>query len=126
MYLHPKLCLGITLVLLMSLPGLAADISGTWKFSVDLEDGGHGDPTFVLEQKGGKLSGTYNGPLGEHNVTGTVTGDTAQFGFSFERDGEAVKVAYTARIESAAKMSGAIRLDGPDGGGSGKWTAVKQ
>src|SRR5262249_29758925 len=36
-----------------------ADISGTWKFSVDLEDGSHGDPTFVFKQEGDKLTGTY-------------------------------------------------------------------
>ena len=124
--MHRRLYIGITLILLMSLPGLAADISGTWKFSVDLEDGGHGDPTFVLEQKDGTLTGTYNGPLGEHKVAGVVTGDTAQFGFSFERDGETIKAAYTAKIESASKMSGSIRLEAGDGGGSGKWTAVKQ
>jgi hypothetical protein len=120
------LWIGMTLVMLLSLPALAADITGTWKFSVDLEDGGHGDPTFVFEQKDDKLTGTYNGPLGEHKVTGVVTGDTAQFAFSFEQEGETMKVTYTAKIESATKMSGTIRLEAGDEGGSGKWTAVKQ
>ncbi len=116
----------MTLVMLLSLPALAADITGTWKFSVDLEDGGHGDPTFVFEQKDDKLIGTYNGPLGERKVNGVVTGDTAQFAFSFEQEGGTIKVTYTAKIESATKMSGAIRFEGGDEGGSGKWTAVKQ
>ena len=105
---------------------LAADISGKWTFSVDLEDGGHGDPTFVFKQQGEKLSGTYNGPLGERDVTGTVSGSTAKFGFSVERDGATARVTYTAKIESATKMSGAINIAGPDGSGSGKWTATRQ
>ena len=36
----------------------SADISGTWNFSVDLDGGGHGDPTFVFKQEGEKLTGT--------------------------------------------------------------------
>jgi hypothetical protein len=118
--------LGIALAMPLLVILQAADISGKWTFSVDLEDGGHGDPTFVLKQESGKLTGTYDGPLGERNVSGTVTGEVAQFGFSMERDGETVKVTYTAKIESPVKMSGTVKLEGSGGGGSGKWTAVKQ
>ena len=35
----------------------AADISGTWSFSVDVGET-HGDPTFVFKQQGEKLTGT--------------------------------------------------------------------
>jgi hypothetical protein len=118
--------LGLTLAMVLLVPSQAADISGKWLFSVDLEDGGHGDPTFVLKQQSGKLTGTYSGPLGEKEVAGTVTGNAAAFGFSSERDGETVKVTYTAKIESPTKMSGTMKIEGPGGGGSGKWTAVKQ
>ena len=61
----------------------AEDISGTWNFSVDLDGGGHGNPTFVFKQEGEKLIGTYKGPLGEYKVTGSVTGAKAVFGFDF-------------------------------------------
>src|SRR5690349_17075289 len=81
-----------------------ADISGTWIFSVDIEDGGHGDPTFVFKQEGEKLTGTYNGPLGEQKVTGTVTGAKAVFGFEFTRDGADLKAMYTGSIEGSTKM----------------------
>jgi hypothetical protein len=43
----------------------AFDISGKWVFSVDLDDGGHGDPTFVYKQDQNKLTGSYDGPLWE-------------------------------------------------------------
>jgi hypothetical protein len=118
--------LGFTLGMVLLVPLRAADISGKWVFSVDLEDGGHGDPTFVFKQQSAKLSGTYTGPLGERPVSGTVTGDVAQFGFSVEQDGETAKVMYTAKIESPAKMSGTMKIEGSGGSGSGKWTAVKQ
>jgi hypothetical protein len=106
-------------------PSQAADISGKWMFSVDLEDGGQGEPTFVLKQQSGKLTGTYSGPLGEKEVSGTVTGDVAKFGFSLERDGETVKIIYTAKIDSATKGSGTVKFEGAGAGGSGKWTAAK-
>ena len=101
----------------------AADISGEWKFSVDLEDGGHGDPTFVFKQEGDKLTGTYNGPLGEYKVTGTVTGSKAVFGFEVTGDGQTVKATYTGNIESSTKMTGTVEFSpGP----RGKWTATKK
>jgi hypothetical protein len=101
----------------------ASDISGTWNFSVDLDSGGHGDPTFVFKQEGDKLTGTYNGPLGEYKVTGSVTGAKAVFGFDFNRDGETGKATYNGTIESSTKMTGTVEFTG---GERGKWTAVKK
>ena len=101
----------------------AADISGTWSFSVDLESGGHGDPTFVFKQEGDKLTGTYNGPLGEYKVTGEVKGDKAVFGFDFTVDGQNGKATYTGNIESSTKMTGTVEFTG---GERGKWTATKK
>jgi hypothetical protein len=101
----------------------AADISGKWIFSVDLDSGGHGDPTFVFKQEGEKLTGTYSGPLGEYKVAGTVTGAKAVFGFDFTVDGQTGKVTYTGTIESPAKMTGAVEFSI---GERGKWTANKK
>jgi len=101
----------------------AADISGTWNFSVDLDGGGHGEPTFVFKQEGDKLTGTYDGPLGQHKVTGTVTDAKAVFGFDFTYDGQKEKVTYTGNIESPAKMTGTVEFSN---GQRGKWTAAKK
>jgi len=101
----------------------ATDISGTWQLSVDLENGGHGDPTFVFKQDKETLTGTYSGPLGEHTVTGKVTDKTAVFSFQFENDGETHTATYTATIESPTKMSGTLDISG---GPKGKWTGVKK
>ena len=101
----------------------AVDLSGTWVFSVDLENGGHGDPTFVFKQDKEKLTGSYDGPLGQYNVTGTIKDNKAVFGFDFTNDGENHKATYTAAVESATKMSGTMEItNGP----KGKWTATKK
>jgi hypothetical protein len=101
----------------------AVDISGTWGFSVDLDNGGHGDPTFVFKQDKETLSGSYDGPLGQFKVTGTIKDAKAVFGFEFTNDGETGKATYTATVESATKMSGTMELSG---GPKGKWTATKK
>jgi hypothetical protein len=101
----------------------AADISGTWNFTVDLDSGGHGEPIFVFKQEAEKLTGTYNGPLGEYKVTGTVTGAKAVFGFEFPQEGETGKATYTGTIESPTKMTGTVEFSGDKGSGRGKWVA---
>jgi hypothetical protein len=101
----------------------ATDVTGTWNFSVDLSDGGHGDPTFVFTQDKEVLTGSYDGPLGQLKVKGTVMDNKATFGFDFTTD-DGVKhtATYTGVIESAKKMSGTVQFtEGP----SGRWTAAK-
>jgi len=123
-----KLIYSLAVLLALAGAGIAratappADISGTWLFSVDLENGDHGDPTFVFKQEGDALTGTYDGPLGEHRVTGIIKETKAVFGFEFTRDGATAKVTYTGVIESETKMSGTMEItDGP----KGKWTATR-
>ena len=101
----------------------SADISGTWQFSVDLESGGHGDPTFVFKQDKDTLTGTYDGPLGQYNVTGTVKDNKAVFGFEFTNEDQKHKATYNGTVESATRMTGSLEItDGP----TGKWTATKK
>ena len=100
-----------------------ADISGTWQFSVDLESGAHGDPTFVFKQDKDTLTGTYDGPLGQYNVTGTVKDNKAVFGFEFTNEDQKHKATYSGTVESATRMTGGLEItDGP----KGKWTATKK
>jgi hypothetical protein len=101
----------------------SADISGTWLFSVDLDNGGHGDPTFVFKQDKETLTGTYDGPLGQYNITGTVKDNKAVFGFEFTNEDQKHKATYTGTVESATKMIGSLEItDGP----KGKWTATRK
>ena len=130
--MRKHLLLALFIGLIAALPNCAghasgaADITGAWKFSVDLDSGGHGDPIFVFKQEGEKLTGTYNGPLGEYKVTGTVTGAKAVFGFDFKQEDMSGKAKYTATIESPTKMTGTVEFTDNGGGERGKWTATKK
>jgi len=117
------LLIGCVAVVTAMTPSTASDITGTWVFSVDLDSGGHGDPTFVFKQDKESITGTYDGPLGKYDVTGSIKDNKATFGFEFENDGVKHKISYTGTLESATKMSGTMEItDGP----KGKWTATKK
>jgi hypothetical protein len=80
----------------------AADVSGTWSAAVVL-DAGSGTATFVFEQKGNAISGTYSGVLGEAKVTGTVTGDKVEWSFD---GGQAGRVTFQGMLDTAGKIKG--------------------
>ncbi len=67
------LYLALGLVALLAAPVSAQDITGTWILSVDLGPGGGGDATFVLEQEGTAVTGTYTGAWGDNiELSGTL------------------------------------------------------
>jgi hypothetical protein len=113
----------------MRLPLLTAqqtpNVAGTWKFTVQLDGGGVGEPTFVFQQTGTRLSGTYSWRLGEHKVTGSLEGNRITFEFPFERDGVAAKAVYEGKVESATTLSGTVKFTAGGDEASGKWTARK-
>lgn len=109
-------------MLLMSAVALAADVSGTWSFTVE-SPAGTGNPTFVFKQDGEKLTGTYTGLLGKADVTGTVKGDKIEFEFQASYEGQSFKVRYSGKIESPTQMKGTVQFADL---GEGAWTATKK
>jgi hypothetical protein len=101
---------------------LAADVTGTWKFTVET-DQGSGDPTFTLKQNGEQLTGTYSGLFGKRDITGSVKGDKIEIRFQAEMQGQSFEIKYSGTIESATRMKGAVDLGGM---ASGTWTAAKE
>ena len=97
----------------------AADVSGTWTANVVL-DAGTGAATFVFEQKGETLSGTYTGVLGQAKLTGTVKGDQVDWSFD---GGQAGKVTYHGTLDGASKMKGSTEYGQL---GKGMFTADKK
>ena len=84
---------------------LAADISGSWEFTVDTPQGS-GTPSFEFKQVGEKLTGTYSGQFGTAKLSGTVKGDQVEFTFEIpDMDG---KVHYKGTVESPARMKGDV------------------
>jgi hypothetical protein len=105
-------------LMLCALTLRAADISGTWSASVEL-DAGSGTATFVLKQDGDHLSGSYSGALGEAKVTGSVKGDDVEWTFETE---DAGKVVYKGKLQGAAKIKGTAEYGQL---GKGTFTAEK-
>ena len=117
-----RTCLRLIAISLLAGAAWAADITGTWSFNVDTP-AGSGTPTFVFEQKGEALTGTYQGALGEARLAGSVKGDKVEFAFEINAGGQSVKVEYSGVIESATKMKGKGKYSEL---GDATWTATKK
>ena len=112
--------LSIAFLLLAALFVLqAADVSGTWSAAVVL-DAGSGTATFVFQQQGTAISGTYSGVLGEAKVTGTVMGDKVEWSFD---GGQAGKVTFQGTLDAAGKIKGTAEYGQL---GKGTFTAEKK
>jgi hypothetical protein len=109
----------LTLLILTSLPLLAADLTGTWTAAVVL-DAGSGTATFAFKQTGDSLTGTYTGTFGQSQVTGTVKGNTVEWSFD---NGQAGKVTYKGTLEGEKKIKGTVVYGEV---GSGTFTAEKK
>ncbi len=69
--------------------------TGTWVLSVDLGASGGGDATFVFDQQGSAITGTYRGQWGSGiEVRGTVVDGMVKFSFQADRG----MVAYEGTI----------------------------
>ncbi|WP_373511226.1 hypothetical protein [Persicitalea sp.] len=81
------------------------DLTGTWVFDVET-DAGSGSPTFVLKQDAeGKITGTYQGQLGESNLTGMTKDSTFHLEFTVQDN----TIEYDGKIENDA-VSGKAKL----------------
>jgi hypothetical protein len=99
------------------------DLTGKWAFSVQVGDAGSGTPTVTLKQDGEKLTGHYNGQLGDVDLTGSVKGKDFQFGFSSDLQGNKLDVTYKGTIESKDALKGTVSIAGL---GEGTFTAKRQ
>jgi len=100
-------------------------LTGTWKVSVDLDNGEHGEPVFVLKQVAGNLTGVYQGPFGKQKVTGNIKGDTATLEVTAARLGRTLKLSYAGKIQGPDKMSGTMTRDVSGESTPGRWTAAR-
>lgn len=85
--LAPTAAALVVWALAASAPLHAQSVAGTWMLDVNL-DAGSGQATFQLQVEGNRITGTYNGVLGEQAVTGTVEGNVVRFGFESPDAGE--------------------------------------
>ncbi len=111
-------------LILSALMVFAADVSGTWQFTVETSQG-TGNPTVTFQQKGEQLTGTFSSQIfGEAKITGTVKGNTIEFGFEGEAGGQTIKVSYKGSIEGPTAMKGTAVYAGFDD--KATWSATKK
>jgi hypothetical protein len=111
-------------LLLCMTDAFAADVSGVWQFSVETNQGS-GSPAVDLKQQGEKLSGTFHSQiLGDAPLTGSVKGNTIEFTFEGDAQGQKLKVAYKGTIESPTVMKGTAVYTGIDD--KVTWSATKK
>ncbi len=133
----------IVLVFLLAAPLLLAqdsesnnsqptNIGGAWQLSWQGRDGSQ-QATIQIQQDGSKLSGTFQGPRGASQLTGSFSGNTVSFSVQMQ-ERRTITLAFTGTIDGD-KMSGTLQPQGGGGGGhegrgSGQgdhsWSAVRQ
>jgi hypothetical protein len=102
--------------------GAKVDLTGKWIYTVQTE-AGSGTPTITLKQDGEKLTGHYNGQLGDVDVAGSVKGNDFQFGFSSDLGGNKIDVTYKGTIVNKDEVKGTLSIVGL---GEGTFTGKRQ
>jgi hypothetical protein len=101
------------------------ELSGVWDFTVELESGQSGNPTFTLKQEGELVTGNYKGALGEAPVTGTIKGADVTLSYKISAQGTEVSATYSGKLTGKDIMAGTVKFSIADLG-SGKWSARKK
>jgi hypothetical protein len=98
------------------------NVTGKWLFNVET-GAGSGTPTITFTQDGEKLTGKYNGQLGEADVAGTVKGQDIAFSFNVDAQGTALTFKYSGTVENKDALKGKVEIVGV---GEGTFTAKRQ
>jgi hypothetical protein len=94
--IQQTLTLALGFLALVAVPVSAQDVAGTWVLAVDLGPAGGGDATFVFEQEGTAISGTYSGALGDGiDFEGTL--EDGAFRLTF--DSQAGEIIFSGTVE---------------------------
>jgi hypothetical protein len=86
------------LLALLTVPALAADISGAWTASIDTQIGVQ-NYTYTLKVEGTKVTGTAKSQNGESQIQdGVIKGDEITFVENLDFQGQSLKIVYTGKI----------------------------
>jgi hypothetical protein len=98
----------VAALVIWAVAAFAADITGTWTLTVETP-GGTRQSTFEFRQDGKNLTGTMHSRMGDTPLTGSINGDDVSFSVTRERDGQQVRIDYSAKVEGA-KMTGTVKF----------------
>ena len=90
-------------------------LTGTWRFTVRLQDSGRS----TVRLDGEVLTGTYDGSYGTQPITGTVTDTDIEFSFMIR---EETRVTYRGTIDGRTME---VTCDYAEVSGDGTWTAER-
>lgn len=100
---------------LIAATALAADPTGTWKWSVTTPNGDL-ETTLKLALKDSKLSGTYSNAFGDASISNASFQDDAiAFDVQREFDGNKFVLKYQGKL-AGDTIKGTIEVPGMDGG----------
>lgn len=108
------LALVATLVSLAVAADAPANVAGTWNFKVS-GDAGSADQTMVIQQDGGKVTGTFKGPRQSGTINGTVVGNAIKFKVKAR-----ASMDYVGTVDGDT-MKGTLSARGK----TGDWTATR-
>jgi len=97
------------------------DVSGLWSLKVESAQG-TANPTISLRQDGQKISGVYQGRLGEAPLEGQINSRSIKFTVSLKFQDQPILVKYTGTVEGDA-MQGSVEFGDA---GSGRWSAKRR
>jgi hypothetical protein len=122
----------VSILCLMAISAVAADITGTWVAEMAAPKGGPGGGpggggpmkfTFDFKTDGANLGGTVVGPMGNKNeiVEGKIDGANVSFAVKVDAGGNAMKIIYKGTVSGdEMKLTFSIEggMGGPGGGGA--------
>jgi hypothetical protein len=87
------------LLIAFALTAFAADVTGTWKGTVETPAGPR-DRTFIFKVEGNKLTGETESPMLGKSVIkdGKIEGDTLSFSFTAKFQDQEVTVNYKGKV----------------------------
>jgi hypothetical protein len=90
----------LSILLILAIGALAADVSGKWVAQVPGRDGAMRETTMNFKVSGDTVTGTISGRQGQDTAfsNGKIAGDTITFTVTQERGGETMKMVYTGKI----------------------------
>lgn len=95
----------VLLLVVLSMAAFAADVTGTWKASMDTPNGAM-EFTYVLKADGNAITGSMQTPMGEQKIEeGKLDGDKISFSINI---GDMGKMTYSGTVkddEMTLKMS---------------------
>jgi hypothetical protein len=118
--------LGLVLVLGFSVPALAADATGTWKWKVE-RNGNVFETTLKLKQDGEKLTGTITGRNNTETdiEEGKVAGETVSFKVTREFNGNKIIFNYEGKL-SGDEIKGKTTFERNGESQSRDWDAKRE